>query len=125
VENPGLSRRMVDIALSREVPAGSNINVILPIALAHPDLAWTTLVPRLAEPDAGIADRRRWRLVGRIASLLSDESRIPELEAYAQKNIPADARKPISGTVAAIRTRHRMVTQVLPELNTWIAAHPR
>jgi aminopeptidase N len=124
VENPVLARRMVDIALSREVPAGSNVNVIFPIAVAHPDLAWETIVPRLGDPEAGIDERERWLVAGGIAGMSSDEPRVAQLEAYAQKNIPADARKPIEGSVAAIRTRHRVASEVLPQLDRWIATHP-
>lgn len=124
VEDPALAKRMIDIALSSEVPAGSNVNVIFPIALAHPDLAWSDLVPRLDVPEAGLDPRTRWMVAGGIAGLSSDLQRVADIEAYAEKNIPADARAPIKGSVASIEARHKIVTTVLPELDRWIAAHP-
>lgn len=124
VEDPALAKRMIDIALSNEVPAGSNINVLAPIALAHPDLAWSDIVPRLDAPEAGIDQRMRRLVVGFIAGLSSDLDRIADIQAYAEKNIPEDAREPIKGSIASIEAHHRIVTNVLPELDRWIAAQP-
>jgi aminopeptidase N len=124
VEDPALSKRMIDIGLSNEVPAGSNINVAFTIAFAHPDLAWSEIVPRLDAPEAGIDQRMRWLVAGGVAGLSSDLERIADIQAYAEKNIPEDAREPIKGSIASIKARHRIVTDVLPELDRWIAAHP-
>jgi len=121
-EDPALARRVVAIALSDEVPAGTNISVMIPLATAHPDIAWTMIVPKLEDPKIGIDRLMRWRAAGRIASLSPDEARIEQLQAYIDKNVPEDARAPFAGAIAAIRLRHRIVTTVLPELDAWIAA---
>jgi aminopeptidase N len=121
-EDPALALRVVAIALSDEVPAGTNISVMIPLATAHPDLAWTMIVPKLDDPKIGIDRLMRWRAAGGIASLSPDEARIAQLQAYIDKNVPEDARAPFAGAIAAIRLRHRIVTTVLPELDAWIAA---
>jgi len=38
--------------------------------------------------------------------------------------VPADARKPFLGAIASIRQNQRIAAQVLPQLDTWIAAQP-
>lgn len=63
---------MVDIALSNEAPAGSSMIVLFPIALAHPDLAWSDIEPRLDAPEVGIDQRMRRLVAGFVAELSCD-----------------------------------------------------
>ena len=42
--------------------------------------------------------------------------------AYEEKNVPAAARKPFAGVAAAIHQNQYIATQVLPELDRFIAA---
>jgi hypothetical protein len=91
VEDPALAKRMIDIALSNEVPAGSNINVAFSIALAHPDLAWSDIVPRLDVPEAGIDQRMRWLFAGAVAGLSSDLERIADIrEEHSRRRAGTD-----------------------------------
>jgi hypothetical protein len=57
-----------------------------------------------------------------VAGLSADPSRIRQIEDYAQRNVPAGARKPFAGAVAAIRQNQHIATVVLPELDRFIAA---
>jgi aminopeptidase N len=122
VQDAALAKRMVAVALSNEIPAGGNADVLSELAENHPDLVWTDAVPHLADPTAGIARDQRWELVGQIAGRLSDPARIPELQAYVAQNVPADARRPFSGAIASISQNKRIATRVLPELDHWIAS---
>ena len=121
VENSALARRMADIVLSDEVPAGTNVGLMYPLAAAHPDLAWSLLVPGLATPAAGIEKTTQWRVAAAIAGLSADETRMGQFQSYIDANVPLDARAPMQGAFASIRQRHRVAAQVLPELNKWIA----
>jgi aminopeptidase N len=124
VEDPALARRAADVALSDEAPAGTNVSIIFPLANAHPDLAWTLIVPRLADPKAGIVKQTQWRVAGAIAGLSSDEARIAQLQDYIARNVPEDARAPLQGSIASIRQRHRIAQEVLPEIDAWLAKQP-
>jgi aminopeptidase N len=125
VEDRVLARRMVDVILSDEVPAGTNVALMFPLAIAHPSLAWDFIVPRLADPKVGIEKTTQWRIAGGIAGLSSDEARIADLQKYIDQNVPEDARQPLQGSLESIRLRHRLSTQVLPEMDAWIARSAR
>ncbi|MGH6879088.1 MAG: M1 family metallopeptidase, partial [Rhizomicrobium sp.] len=121
VEDPALARRLIAIALTGELPAGSNANVLSVLAENHPDLLWTDAVPHLADPAVGMTKDERWDLVTEIAGRLSDSARIPEVRAYVDRNVPADVLRPFAGAIAAIRQNARIAARVLPELDAWIA----
>ena len=65
----------------------------------------------------------RWDLASTIASNSADPQRIAELEAYESRSVPVESRKPFLASEAAIRQNQRFVTQVLPQLDTWIRTH--
>jgi aminopeptidase N len=123
VTDPALARRMVDIALTDQVPAGSNDRLLGELAKRHPDMVWDTLAPRLDDPQLPFSRTQRWSLAGEIAAYSSEPGRIADLEAYEARSVPPEARKPFLESVAAIRRNQRIVTRVLPEIDRWIAAH--
>jgi aminopeptidase N len=122
VADPALARRMIDVALSDQVPAGSNEGLLLRLAHWHPDLTWEVLAPRLEDPALPFAKTQRWDIAGGIAGYSSQAQRIADLEAYETRNVPAEARKPFLESVAAIRRNERIVSRVLPDVDRWIAA---
>jgi aminopeptidase N len=123
VADPALARRMVDIALTDQVPAGSNDHLLGELAQRHPDMVWATLAPRLDDPQLPFSRTQRWLLAGEIAGYSSEPGRIADLEAYEARSVPPEARKPFLESVASIRRNQRIVSRVLPEIDRWIAAH--
>jgi len=124
VADPALARRMIDIALSDEVPAGSNGGLLETIAHWHPDLVWGVLAPRLDDPQLPFSRAERWRIAAAVAGQSSVPQRIADLEAYESRSVPAEARKPFLESAAAIRRNERIAGRVLPEVDRWIAARP-
>ncbi len=122
VSDPALARRMLDIALGNQVPAGSASGLILELAEEHPDLVWDTVAPRLEDPQLPLTKDERWLLASETARNSALPERIPALEAYEQRNVPAEARKPFLGAVADIRRNQRIASRVLAQINGWIAA---
>jgi aminopeptidase N len=122
VSDPALARRFVEIALSRDVPAGSAPRLLVGLARRHPDAVWEVLAPRLDTAGLPIDKTDQWETAGQIAGYSADPKRIAELEAYETRSVPADARKPFLGSVASIRQNQRIATNVLPLLDRWIAA---
>ncbi len=125
VADPALAKRMIAIALTNEIPAGSSAGMIGQLAYAHPDLVWSQAVPHLADPTSGMTRDEQWDIVAGTARELSDPGRIPEVQAYVDANVSADARRPFVGAIAAIRDNHRIATRVLPALDGWIAAQTK
>jgi aminopeptidase N len=122
VADPALARRMIDVALGDQVPAGSNESLLLRTAQWHPDMTWEVLAPRLEDPTLPFAKTQRWEIAGAIAGYSSQSQRIADLEAYEARSVPPEARKPFLESVAAIRRNQRIVSRLLPEVDRWIAA---
>jgi len=121
VADPALGRRMTDIALSNQVPAGSNADLLERLARRHPDLVWEVVAPRLEDPQLPLSRAQRWRIAADIAGHSSELQRIADLEAYESRSVPPEARKPFLESVAAIRRNQRILNRVLPEVDRWIA----
>jgi aminopeptidase N len=122
VADPSLATRMIAIALTDEVPAGSNAGMISRLAYYHPDLVWSEAIPHIADPKSGLSRDEQWSVVQAAASNFSDLGRIPEVQGYIDANVPADAHHPFVGTVAAIKDNNRVDVVVLANFDQWIAA---
>jgi len=123
VKDSDLARRMVDIALGNQVPAGSAPSLIETLARKHADAVWQMLAPRLDDPSLPFEKTLRWTIAGDIASYSADPARIAELEAYEAASVPSEARKPFLSAVASIRRNQRFTRTLLPQIDQWIAAH--
>jgi aminopeptidase N len=122
VSDPALARRMLDIALGDQVPAGSASDLIFYLAEEHPDMVWDAVAPRLEDPQLPLTKDERWLLASDTARNSALPERIPALEAYEQRSVPPEARKPFLGAVADIRRNQRIASRVLPEIDAWITA---
>ncbi len=122
-QDPALSLRMIDVILGGEAPAGTAGGLLATAARANPDVVWKALQPHLDDPKLVIPHSDLIRLVPGIASLSSDPSRIAELDAYAAKNIPADARQSVTRAEAQIRLNVNVRAHAVPDLDAWVAAH--
>ncbi len=120
VQDPALAKQMIAIALSREVPAGSYGDILGPLAENHPDLVWVEAVPHLNDPGAAIARITQWLIADYVAEQSADPARLAQVQAYEEKNVPAEARKPFAGVAVAIRQNQYIATQVLPELDRFM-----
>jgi aminopeptidase N len=121
VQDPALAQRMVDIALSDQVPAGMATSLLYMLGQTHPDMTWDVVAPRLDEASLPLSQLERWGLAAFIAGGSADPRRVADLEAYEARNVPLEARKPFLGAVASIHDNQRIAQQVLPEIDAWIA----
>ena len=60
-----------------------------------------------------------------IASFSADLNRIDELEAYAAKNIPPEARENVEAAVASIRLHAKFRSEHLSEIDRWLESQVR
>jgi aminopeptidase N len=123
VRDPALARRFVDVALSSDAPAGSAPGLIGAVGAANPDTVWDAVVAKADAPDFPIDANDAARLMPALASGSGDPARIAQLDAYAEKHIPADARQGVVAAEASIRLNARMQKTAVPDLKAWIAAH--
>jgi aminopeptidase N len=123
VIDPVLARRMVDVALSDQVPAGSGPLLLSSLAVRHPDMVWHVVAPLLESPTLHLDKAERWELASAIAECSADPGRIRELQAYESRSVPVESRQPFLAAEASIRHNQRMAAKVLPELDAWIRAH--
>jgi aminopeptidase N len=124
VGDDALARRMVDVALSTDVTPGANSMLLDSLAVKHPDMVWQAVAPKLDSPQLPLDKTERWSLAGSIAGSSANLERIADVEAYAAHSVPAEARRPLVSAEARIRRNHRIQSEVLPELNAWLNAHP-
>jgi hypothetical protein len=123
VVDPVLARRMVDIALGDQVPAGSSPELLTRLAFEHPDMVWQVVAPRLEGPTLHLDAPERWELAQSIAASSADPGRIAALQAYESRSVPVDSRRAFLAAEAAIRENQRLAAKVLPELDAWIRSH--
>ncbi len=122
VQDPLLAKRMLEVALSDQVPAGMAASLIYSLGQTHPDLAWDVVAPRLDEEKLPLPRSERWYLAAFIAGGSAEPRRIADLEAYEARKVPPEARKPFLAAVASIRDNQRIAQQVLPQIDAWIEA---
>jgi aminopeptidase N len=121
--NADLARRMIDVALSTRVPAGTNSGLLDQIAAEHADLTWDALAPHLEDPALPFTRKERWDLAAAVAARSARPQRIADLETYEAHNVPEEARKPFLGAIASIQRNQRIRHTVLAELDRWIRTH--
>jgi aminopeptidase N len=120
-EDPVLAQRALDLALSGEPPPTVAPNIIDSVAGRYPGLAldfsaahWPA-ISQLMEPDS----RTQYApaLVGRGA----DPALVAKLDAFAEKNIPANARGEVRRAEAQIAYRAKIRQDRLPDADRWLA----
>jgi aminopeptidase N len=125
VTDPALAQRMAQIAMTDQIPAGGSPELFYALAIAHPDMVWQLVVPRLNDPALRIDKSDRWRIVAGVAAHSSDPQRIVELQDYVAKNVPAEASRPFLAAAASIRQNQVYASKVLPEIDSWIIRSQR
>jgi aminopeptidase N len=120
VTDPVLARRMAQIAMTDQIPAGGSPDIIYALAVEHSDLVWQLVVPRLNDAALRIDKSDRWRIVAAVAAHSIDPQRIVDLQDYVAKNVPAEASRPFLAAAASIRQNQVYASKVLPEIDSWI-----
>ena len=122
-QDPALSVRMIEIALGPDPTAGTAATLLVTAALANPDAVWKALTPHLGDANLPMDAATVARYVPVIASLSADPSRIADLDAFAAKYVPADARQGVARAEAQIKLNARVRAQAIPDIDAWVAAH--
>jgi aminopeptidase N len=124
VADPRLASRFTEVALSTDAASGTAPNLLFDAAQNNPDVAWAALAPHLDDPNLPIDEPIRGLVISAIAAQSRRPSRIDDIQGYANRHLPADARQAAEAAVASIRLNQRVREQAIPQIDAWIAAHP-
>jgi len=121
VQDPGLARRMLEIAFGDEPPAGTGPALVLSLAANHPDLVWDLTLPHLQDPKLPLDNAARWKIAVDIASRSALPEREAALKAYEARNVPENARRPFDGALASIRQNRHIAAHAMPDITRWVS----
>ncbi len=125
VSDPVQAERVAQMATGPEAPAGSAPYTLVTLATAHPDLGWKAGLELVNRPDSPVDSQLKLGLMPWIASFSADLNRIGELEVYAAKNIPPEARENVEAAVASIRLHAKFRSEHLSEIDRWLESQVR
>jgi aminopeptidase N len=121
--DPALADRALALALTKEPPATDAPGLISGVAVNYPDKAFAFALAHRAQVEAMIEPTSRTSFFARLATGSTDPAILPSLKAFAA-TVPASARGEITKAIATILYQEVIVTQRLPEVDRWLAAHP-
>lgn len=120
VADPALAQRLLDVAISSDVPGGSAPNLIGSIAAEHPDLTWKFVMAHIDAPGFPVEHDVRMVLIPFIVSSSADLQRAADLKSYAKSHLPPDANRGVESAVSQIELNSRVRTAVLPQVDAWL-----
>jgi hypothetical protein len=121
VADPGSAERLLNAAMSSDVPGGSAPEIIGEVADEHPDLTWRFVLAHIDAPDFPIDRDERMVVVPYILSSSADLRLAGDLQAYAKEHLPPAASREVASAVSQIELNSRVRTTQLPQLDAWLS----
>jgi aminopeptidase N len=122
-EDETLARQTLQLTLGEDIPRQIRPQVISNVAFAHPRLAWDFLVANRAAIEAMLDPLQRLEFPTNLAAISGDPAMIDELARYAESFPDGGARDAVAAAQAQIRLRAETISQRMPAVEAWIAAH--
>jgi len=122
-QDEALAQRTLELALSGEPATTVAPNMIAAVARDHPALALEFAIARWSRIEPIVDAPARPAFVPDLITRAVDTRIIDTLEAYAKLHIPADMRLSLRKAEAGVRSRVRVRTQRVPQIDAWIKAH--
>jgi aminopeptidase N len=121
---PDLAKQTLPLSLSDELPSTPATQLVIQLARTgeQPDLAWNFVQAHRKQLDAKLDAVGMIGFVPSVMRGFSDAARVPEFEAYAQKNLPSGAKSEVAKAAEEIRLKAELKARVLPEIAKWITA---
>ena len=104
-KDDALDRKALDLALTDEPGKTNSADIISSVSVDKSGMAVDFALANYAAYEKLVDASSRSRAIGRLAGRSSDEAMVGKLEAYAQKYLTAESRKPIDQAISAIRDR--------------------
>jgi hypothetical protein len=118
--DPAILRQALALTLTDEIPTTSGPRMLYVAAQADPDITWAFATEHRPYFESRLDSLQRYQLYPRVASSSADPARADQLQAFADKYIPASARRDVLKAEDAIRTRVRLRKDVLPQIDRWL-----
>jgi aminopeptidase N len=119
--DPAILKQALALTLTNEIPTTSGPRMLYVAAQANPDLTWAFATAHRSFFESRLDSLQRYQLYAGVASPSADLVRVDQLQAFAEKYIPASARRDVLKAEDAIRMRARMRRDVVPQIDRWVA----
>jgi hypothetical protein len=121
---PDLAKRTLPLSLTDELPASRAAGLVMEVSRSgeQPRLAWEFAQAQRKQLDPKLDALGQIYFAPGVMRGFSDAPRASELEAYARKNLPSDAKSEISKAAEQIRFKADLKARLLPEIAKCIAA---
>ena len=122
--DPDLAKRTLPLSLTDELPASRATRLVTNVSSSgeQPGLAWEFAQAQRKQLDPKLDALGKIRFAPNVMRGFSEAKRATELEVYAQKNLPSDAKSEIGKAAEEIRFKADLKARLLPEIAKWIAA---
>jgi ERAP1-like C-terminal domain len=121
-KDPVLAKRALDLALSGEPPATTAPGIIARVSAWHPDMAYDFVIANLDAVKAIVDGPSQSEFVANIGSSSDDPAMIGKLNAYADANLDAAARRPVDIAIVSIQTRQKNAAKEKADAAAWMDA---
>jgi aminopeptidase N len=121
---PDLAKRTLPLSLTDELPATRAAGLVTEVSRSGEQslLAWKFAQAERRQLDPKLDALGQIYFAPGVMRGFSDAPRASELEAYARKNLPPDAKSEISKAAEEIRFKSDLKARLVPEIAKWIAA---
>ena len=119
---PDLAKRTLPLSLTDELPASRATFLVIEVSRfgEQNGLAWEFAQAQRKQLDQKLNPLSKIYFVPGLMRGFSDAARAAELEAYARKNLPSDAKSEIGKAAEEIRFKADLKARLLPEIGKWI-----
>ncbi len=117
--NLDLAKKALAIALTDEAPVPIRSSIIASVAGEHPAMAFDWAVANKDKVNAVLEESSKSEFIVGLANGGSDLALAQRVTAYADANLPADARAPARQAVAFITYRADRKAKLAPAISTW------
>jgi aminopeptidase N len=118
--DPAILKQALALILTEAIPTTSGPRMLYVAAQADPDLTWAFATEHRQFFESRLDSLQRYQLYAGVASPSADLGRADELQRFAERYIPASARRDVLKAEDTIRTRARLRREVVPQIVRWI-----
>jgi aminopeptidase N len=119
--DPMLAKRAIDLVKTDEFSAPQRASLLRSIANRHPDLAFDFAASNVAMVDTFNEQSSRPRYIVGLATASNDPAMPGKIRAFADANLPVQARESATRTINTIEVRRATMKRLQPAVATWLA----
>jgi aminopeptidase N len=125
VEDPGLSERALELALTDEPGVTNSAAMVKRVAQHAPEMAFDFALANMDKMNTRVEESSRSSYFASLATYSDEPAMVDKVKKYAEANVAVDARRETDTAIAEITDRIKVRTQRLPEIDAWLERHAR